>query len=250
MERKAQVWIGAALIVALAIVAAVALTSRDNVVLGLATEDPNVVPLDTVTTQGTGISSTAPDQAKMFFGVQANGDEARATLDEASGIAAAIVDAIKGSGVDDEDIQTTDVSIWPDYDYDDDTPRIVGYRATMRVAVTIKDIEAVGDVIEAASSAGANEIDGPIFSISDDNPQAHDALQKAVEDARARAEAMAEAAGKSVGDVLSMTEAGIAAPPIQYRYGYADEAAASMDAVIEPGQLDVSASVTVVFELK
>jgi uncharacterized protein YggE len=208
-------------------------------------------PLGTVTMRGSGTASAAPDQAQMSFGIETEDADAREALDEASRVAEDIVDAVKDQGVDSDDIQTTDVSIYPRMDYDrDGPPRIEGYRASIRVSVTVTSIEDTGDVIAAATDAGANSMSGPSFTLSEDNPERTQAIADAVEDARMRAEAAAEAAGKRLGDVLSVAEEGVTAPPIQYRFDSAVAAEEAIAPPIEPGQLDLTASVKVVFELK
>ena len=213
--------------------------------------DEGVQPLGTVTIRGTGEVATAPDQAEMSFGVETQDEDAREALEAAARVAEDIVDAVKDEGVDDEDVQTTNVSLRPEMDYREGrAPRIVGYRASIRVAVTVTDIESVGDVIGAATDAGSNSLSGPTFTLSDDSPERTAALERAVENARARAEAAAEAAGKSLGDVLSLAEQGVEAPPIAYRVEAAVAADEAFSVPIEPGQVDLSASVTVVFELK
>jgi len=207
------------------------------------------VPLNTVTAQGTGTTPATPDQAEMYFGVSVSGADAKKVLADASAVAEKITGAVKGAGVDAKDIQTANVSVFPEYDYSDDkTPRVTGYRASLQVRAKIREIGDVGKVIEAASGAGANEIGGPSFTLSDESEARDVAIADAVADARARAEAMAKAAGKRVGDVISVSEAGISVPPVYY----GAERAAAMDTgvPIEPGQLDVTANVTVVFELK
>jgi uncharacterized protein YggE len=116
------------------------------------------------------------------------------------------------------------------------------------VRVKLRDIEKIGDVISAASGAGANEISGPSFTLSDDSDVRNDAIELAIADARKRAEVMAKAAGKTLGEIVSVSEAGVSVPPVYYDMG--TRAAAEAAVPIEPGQLDVTTSVTVVFELK
>lgn len=209
---------------------------------------PGEPPPNTVSARGTGTAAAAPDQAEMSFGLTIQRDDAKKALEDASRVARTIADAVKKAGVPAEDVQTQNVSVYPQYSGGDkDTPpKIAGYSATISVRVKIRDIERVGTVIAAATDAGATEISGPTFTLSEDAPAAAEAIDEAIADARRRAEAMAKAAGKTLGDVLSISEVGITAPPL-----YAgDGRLASADVPIEPGQLDVSAQVVVVFELK
>jgi hypothetical protein len=203
-------------------------------------------PLYTVTASGNGKTAAAPDMAEMYFGATVQADDAKAALASASDLADSITSAVKGAGVPAEDVQTANVSVYPEQSGGDRVV-ITGYRASVQVRVKIRDIETIGDVIGAASDAGANEIGGPTFMLSDDSEVRNEAIDLAIADARTRAEVMAKAAGKSLGEIISISEAGMSTPIY-----YGAEARAAMDAAvpIEPGQLDVSAGVTVVFELK
>lgn len=205
-------------------------------------------PLYTVTASGTGETFEAPDMAQMYFGATVSTDEASAALKQANDVAEAITAAVKDAGVAAEDIQTANVSVYPQQNYEGDKVTITGYQATIQVSVKIRDIEAVGDVIGAASEAGANEISGPSFMLDDDAEANAEAIKLAIEDARGRAEVMAKASGKSLGEIISVNETGASSP---IYYGAArDSMAAGESVAIEPGQLNISTSVTVVFELK
>ncbi|MDA3936274.1 MAG: SIMPL domain-containing protein [Actinomycetota bacterium] len=208
--------------------------------------------LNTVTSSGTGEVSASPDEAIMNFGVTAEGEDAAETLDAASATADTIIAALKDLDIDKDDLQTQNVNVWPRYDYrnDNEAPRITGYEASIMVRATLRDLGQVGEVITAATAAGANQISGPSFTLSQDAEARDEAIVEAVDDARRRAETMAQATGKSVGDVISISETGVDVP-IMYR-SEMDYAAAgdSMSVPIEPGTLDIAARVTVVFELK
>jgi len=204
-------------------------------------------PLYTVTASGTGETFEAPDMAQMYFGATVSADEASAALSQANELAKAITAAAKDAGVAAEDIQTANVSVYPQQNYEGDKVTITGYQATIQVSVKIRDIEAVGDVIGAASEAGANEISGPSFMLDDDADANAKAIELAIADARSRAEVMAKASGKSLGEIISVTETGASTP---IYYGAKDSMAAAESVAIEPGQLNISTSVTVVFELK
>ena len=205
-------------------------------------------PLYTVTASGTGETLEAPDMAQMYFGATVTASEASSALAQANDIAEEITAAVKDAGVAAEDIQTANVSVYPQQNYEGDTVTITGYQATIQVSVKVRDIEAVGDVIGAASEAGANEISGPSFMLDDDAEANAEAIKLAIEDARARAEVMAKASGKSLGEIISVNETGVSAPI--YYGGARDSLAAAESVAIEPGQLNITTSVTVVFELK
>ena len=205
-------------------------------------------PLHTVTSGGEGKAVSAPDMAEMYFGTAVVAQDAKPALGQANDTAKKIADAVKSAGVDAKDIQTANVSVWPEQNYEGDKATITGYRASIQVRVKIRDIDEIGTVIGAASDAGANEIGGPSFMLDDDDAVRAEAIELAIDDARARAEVMAKAAGKSLGEIISVSETGSSAP---IYYGARAEAMDAASAVaVEPGQLDIVASVTVVFELK
>ncbi|MCE5191039.1 MAG: SIMPL domain-containing protein [Actinomycetia bacterium] len=211
---------------------------------------PSGAAINTVTATGEGKAVAAPDQADMNFGITTQGTDAKKTLDDAARKADAIIAALKKAGVAKEDLQTSGVNVYPQQDYSSGkTPRITGYQASVQVRATIKDMAKIGDVINAGTGAGANEVSGPAFTLSDQAASRTDAIDKAIADAKSRAEVMAKAAGKSVGDVLGISETGVSVPPIMY--GAVKTAADAAGSVpIETGTLDVTANVTVVFELK
>jgi uncharacterized protein len=201
--------------------------------------------INTVTSSGSGTVSAAPDIAVMSFGVSATSNDAKKALDSISGKAKTVTDALKKAGVAEKDIQTQNVSVYPQTDQNN---KVTGYQASLTVSAKVRDLASLSDVIGAASAAGVDSINGPTFSISEDAPYADQAMKKAVDDARRTADAMAKAAGKSVGTVVSMTSntSGGISPLI--RQSAADATAKGVP--IEPGQLDVTADVTVVFELR
>lgn len=211
---------------------------------------PESEQLGTVTAAGTGTATAAPDQATMSFGVTRQDAEAKAALDDAAKVAEAITAAVKKAGVADEDIQTQGISVYPLSTDTGGKVTITGYQATLTVSVTVKDLDKLGDVITAATSAGADNVGGPSFTIDEDAEYREQAIAAAVEDARRSAEAMATAAGKGVGDVVRISASDVFSAPVPYATAEMRSADAAAGVPIEPGTLDVNASVTVVFALK
>jgi uncharacterized protein len=203
---------------------------------------------NTVTASGAGTTQAVPDTAEMSFGVTTTSANAKTALDEASRTAERIASAVKKQGIAGEDIQTQDVSVYPQTTDQNGKQVITGYQASLNVRVKVRDISKLGEVISAANAAGANNISGPTFTIDDPAPVRAKAIDEAVADARKSAEAMAKAAGKSVGAVLSMSSSDAGTVPMAFRA--ADAAGSAKTVPIEPGQLDITANVVVVFELK
>jgi uncharacterized protein YggE len=202
-------------------------------------------PASTVTASGSGTVSAAPDIAVMSFGVSASSSNAKSALDGVSAKATKVSAALKKAGVADKDIQTQNISIYPQTDRNN---KITGYQSSLSVSAKVRDLGKLGEVISAATSAGTGSADGPTFSISQDAPYSAEAIKMAVDDARQSATAMANAAGKSLGGVVSITSNGPAATPI----GFTGHrlAAAAVAVPVQPGQLDVTSDLTVVFALK
>jgi len=198
--------------------------------------------INSVTTSGHGTVTVVPDQATVSAGVRTDAATAAAALAQNAQIANAVVDALKRAGG--RDLQTQQVSLYPQTD---DQGKVTGYIAQNTVSAKAKIADA-GGLIDAAVGAGANTVDGPTLTVSDQDALYRAALKKAVEDARARAQAIAEAGGCGLGQVTSVTESA-AAQPIVY-----DRAAAlSVKAAptpVEPGTQDVTADVTVSFAIR
>jgi len=204
---------------------------------------------NTVTAAGTGTAQATPDTAQMSFGVSTSSASAKTSLDDASKTAEQITAAVKKTGVSAKDIQTRGVSVYPQMADQGGKQVVTGYQASLSVQVKVRDIGKLGDIISTANAAGANNISGPTFTIADPTPYRAEAIDAAVADARKSAEAMAKAAGKSVGAVLSISSTDVSSVGPQPVYD-SMAAGAAKSVPIETGQLDVTANVTVIFELK
>src|SRR5262249_54563600 len=138
--------------------------------------------------------------------------------------------------------QTSSVSMSPITS--EDGQGIVGYAASNSVTATIANVSRAGDVVDAAVAAGANQVDGPSLTVSDQSSLYNTALKAAIADARAKAQVLADASGLHVGAVASVEENGGSAP-LPYD---AARTALPATAPIEVGTQQITASVTVVFE--
>jgi hypothetical protein len=190
-----------------------------------------------ITVTGTGQVSSVPDEAEFSLGVSTTGTTARSALAANSEQMKRVIDALKAAGVAAADIQTQDVSVGRDYDDDG------GYTARNSVGVTIHELDRAGAVLDSASRAGANEVYGPSLTRANRSGLEAKALKAAYANARQRAEALAEAAGVSLGKVTAITEqqSGGEYTPM------ADKRATA--APIETGREQIAASVTVTFAI-
>ena len=197
---------------------------------------------DTVTTNGHGAITAVPDEATVAAGVRTDGATAAAALSaNATKMNAVLAALTAASG---EEIQTQEVSLYPTTD---PQGKVTGYTAQNTVSAKAK-IAGAGALVDAAVGAGANTVDGPSLTLSDQDALYRDALKKAVSDARAKALALADAGGFGVGPVSTVVEQSAAGQPVFAR----PVALAAKDAStpIEPGTADVTADVTVTFTIR
>ncbi len=204
-----------------------------------------VPPEHTVTVSGSGNVSVAPDTADVMIGVSVT----KTTVKDARAAAAtsmdAVIAAVKQVGVADKDILTTDISLNPVYDYSSNVPRLTGYEFSNSLKVTVRDLTKVADVIDNSVTAGATTIQGVSFRLDDPKTVEAQARQLAMTDARAKADALAQAAGVSIKGVASINETTVSSP-ITYSAGaMADKAAAQVSTPIQTGTTDITIEVTV-----
>lgn len=202
---------------------------------------------DTVTAIGTGTGSAAPDTAQISLGVSFTAKDRIAAQDGASKVANAIIAAVKAVGVEAKDIQTSQISLNQQFDPTGRT--VTGYQASQSVDVKTKLLDKVGAIIAAATTAGATNVSGPQFSLSDTNAARIGAIDKAMADAKARASAIAKAAGRTLGRVVSVTEAGTS-QVVPFAAGAASADKSAVVPPVEPGQVDSTTQLTVVFALE
>lgn len=211
---------------------------------------PDATVLDV---SATGHVTRTPDIATIRAGVVTQSGTAAAALSANAAQMARVVAALKGAGIAERDLQTSNVSLSPQYRYaDNQPPAITGYQANNTVSVKFRDIAKSGAVLDALVKAGANQIDGPAMSLDMPGAALDEARADAVKQARARAELYARAAGLRVERIVSIAEAGENAgdtprPPMMYM-----ARAAKADAATEvlAGETEVSATVQVRFLLK
>ena len=202
-------------------------------------------PVGGITVTGVGTVSSVPDEAEFSLGIRTKGETAREALAANSETMDRVLAALKSAGVDKSDIKTQNISVSPSYA---DEGEIDGYTAGNTVSVKIHDLSKAGEVLDAASDAGANEVYGPSLSRSDQDELQAKALDDAVGDARKKAEALADAARVELGPVTAITEGFSGAPEPYYAEGGAS-AALDRAVPIEPGTQDVQATVTVTFAI-
>jgi uncharacterized protein YggE len=218
----------------------------------VATPAVTPTPPATMSVSGHGSVSMVPDTASVVLGVTTNETTLSEAQAEATAAMEAIIAAVKAAGVEDRDIQTTNFSVNIIYDYDDSgyPTRIIGYEVSNQVAVKVRDLDSLGALLDAVVAAGANTIYGISFFVDDPSAANSQARQLAVEDALAKANELAAAAGLEVARVTYITES-YSAPPAPYYAGAADAAAESAARVpIQAGSTEVAVDVQMSFELR
>lgn len=206
----------------------------------------------TIAVSGEGQVFGAPDQAQINTGVVTDGPTAKDALARNSARMAEVISALKKMGIESKDIQTSGFNLSPVYlpqNPGQNVPRIGGYQVSNNVTVIVKDLAKLGEIMDQVVQMGSNSVGGVSFSIANPKPLMMQAREAAIQDAKARAEAYAKAAGVSVGKVLTISEQ--VAPIVQPVPVYAMRAAAADSAAVpvEAGQQQLSLNVTVVFEI-
>lgn len=218
------------------------------------------VPVQTVLPDGTllDVSATGkvtrtPDMATVRAGVVTQNATAATALRENAARMAQVIAGLKRAGIAERDIATANVSLQPQYRYEENKPPVVtGYQASNSVSVRFRDVARAGPVLDSLVAAGANQIDGPTLSLAEPDAALDEARQDAVRRARARADLYARAAGMRVDRIVSIDETGESEgdrprPPMVFaRAAMADSAPTQ----VLPGDTDVTASLDVRFLLK
>ena len=176
-----------------------------------------VIPPAAISVTGEATVSVPPDLAQIDGGVTSEAKTAREASDANNAAMGKVLLALKGAGIEEKDFQTSRLSLQPQSAPNRTGPSaIVGYRASNRVTIRLRDVTKVANVIDTLVGAGANEIGGINFMVSQASKLLDEARERAVADARRKAEIYAKAAGVTLGAPLSISEQGNAAP-IPYR---------------------------------
>ena len=205
-------------------------------------------PPPAISVTGEANVSVAPDLALVDGGVTSEAKTAREASDANNTAMGKVLQALKAAGIDPKDMQTSRLSLQPQYAPNRTGPSAVtGYRASNRVTIKVRDVTKVANVIDTLVGAGANEIGGINFMVSQASKLLDEAREKAVADARRKAEIYAKAAGVALGAPLSISEEGNA-PPMPYRNKMSAGMATS--APVAQGEETLSVTVNVSWAIK
>lgn len=202
-----------------------------------------------LTVTGEGATEIAPDMATLSVGITTTADTAAEALSANSTSLDAVLTRLKEAGVEAKDLQTSNLSVTPNWSgYDSASgQKITGYTAMNIVTVKLRKLDGLGAVLDAAVQDGANTLNGLTFGLQNPRPAMDAAREAAVADAKAKAELYAAAAGLKLGKIDEITETqgyGVGPAPM-----YRDAAPSAAAVPVEAGQLSMQATVTVVYEL-
>lgn len=220
------------------------------------------IPISSVVTQktdlftvtGEGKVTVVPDMAIVNLGITTNGSTVKATQTQANEVITKVTQALKDLRIADKDIQTTNYSIYPQYDYTNGSNRITGYSVNASLTVTVRNIEDVNSAIDGSTAAGANTVSNIQFTVDEDRQKEllKEAREKAVSEAKEKASSLSSATGMSLGRIINIQETGNSSPrPIYF--------AAKMDSVgmggggetqVQPGSTDIISTIILTYETK
>jgi uncharacterized protein YggE len=211
-------------------------------------QDPS--PPRGIAVSGQGEVMGTPDVLTVDLGVSVLRDEASQAIAEAARLAEEVVAVLTAAGVAREDIQTLTYSIFPEYDFSQDTQRLIGYRVQNVLTAKLRQLDRAGQTIDAATGAAGEDVvvHGIRFDIDDNQALLEAARTAAWQDARAKAEQLAGLAGVVLGEPVSITESFSSTPPPIFFEGARAAEEFAADTPIEPGGQAVTVTISVVFD--
>ncbi|MGJ5048253.1 SIMPL domain-containing protein [Bradyrhizobium oligotrophicum] len=202
-----------------------------------------------ITVSGEASVTAPPDLAQIDAGVASDAKTAREAAEANNAAMAKVLQALKSAGIADKDYQTSRLSIQPQYAQNrPGQPTVIGYRASNRVTIKVHDVAKVAGVIDTLVGAGANDVGNIYFSVAEPSKLLDQAREKAVADARRKAEIYAKAAGVTLGQPLNIAEDGAPAPVFRAKTFAAPMAATPTP--VAQGEETLSITVNVTWAIK
>ncbi|CCE10881.1 conserved exported hypothetical protein [Bradyrhizobium sp. STM 3843] len=202
-----------------------------------------------ISVSGEATVSAPPDLAQIDAGVASDAKTAREAAEANNTAMAKVLQALKAAGIEDKDYQTSRLSLQPQYAPNrPGQATVVGYRASNRVTIKLHDVTKVASVIDTVVGAGANDVGNINFSVAEPSKLLDQAREKAVADARRKAEIYAKAAGVTLGTPLSISEDGTPPPVFRVKTLAAPMAAAATP--VAQGEETLSVTVSVIWAIK
>ncbi|MEO1305219.1 MAG: SIMPL domain-containing protein [Pseudomonadota bacterium] len=219
----------------------------------IATTHPNSIqPETTLSLSAEGSVMREPDMAFINAGVQTQGETAQAAMSANATAMNGVFDALAAANIERSDMQTSNFSLQPQYDYSNrqsgQPPRLTGYQASNQLTVRVRDLDALGETMDALVNAGGNTFSGLRFALEDDRAAKNAARDIAMKDAIARAELYAAASGYEVARVVTISESGGFSP--QPMAMMAEARSMDRSTPVASGEVGYSVTVNVTFELR
>ena len=215
-----------------------------------------LVPKNTIVMTAEGKVSATPDLAIVSVGVTSNGSTAKQVTDDMSKKVNQITDFVKQQGIDAKDIATTNFYVNQNYDYTNGTNKPTGYQGSENIVIKIRGVDKstdrVGKILEGTTINGSNQIQGISFSFDDPDNLKAEARKLAIEKAKQKAQELADETGLKLGRIISVSDSNISYPmPMPYALSMGGSSdTKSVTPNIETGSQDITASVSVTFEVK
>jgi len=211
----------------------------------------------TIAIEGRGEVRAAPDMATINSGVTTQGATAREALDANTAAMSELIAALKESGIEARDIQTSGFSVNPNYVYSDARdelgysmpPKINGYQVSNSVTVVVRDLEELGSILDRSVTVGANIVNGVSFSVADPSELLDEARKLAFDNARDKAELYADAADVELGDLEQISERQDFNAPQPYPMYARAEMADAAPVPVEAGEMSFAITVNVTWDL-
>lgn len=202
-----------------------------------------------ITVTGEGVIAVKPDIARVTLGVDVTNQSASAAQQDAAAKMDSVIAELKKQGIQEKDIQTVRFELAPEYDRPNQTAVLRGYRVTNLVAVTVRDINKVGGLLDSVVASGATRLHGISFSVSDPAAAGAQGREQAVKSARGKAEQLAKLAGVTLGPAVAIEES-VSAPEAPIEMVQRDVAMAAPATPVSPGTQEVRTIVRVTYSIK
>lgn len=258
MDNKRILYGIIGLLIAICIIAiSGAISARGSSSANLNTEGNSAnMKENTLIVTGLGRVSVKPDVAYLNVGVRTIDKDAKKAQDENKIIMEKVMAKLKSFKIDEKDIQTSAYNVWPRYSYRDNREILEGYEVENLIRITLRKIDLVGEVLDAVYEEGANRSNSISFGVLDTDAVYKEALEKAMDDAKSKAEVMAKRAEVSIQKPLSIYEGKAPSQPYRDEWIYADMAKMSIEGEraggvpIASGELEIEAHVTIVYQVR
>jgi uncharacterized protein YggE len=255
MAMKQRGWQIMTLTLAVLVIGWLGFGRGEGAIVSAQTGDAPSATVNTVTVGASGTIKVEPDVAYVNVAVQTRAATAKAAQQANADQFAAVEKTLKDKfAIEGKDIQTTGFYVQPEYNYTEkDGQKLTGYTSVHQLQITYRKLTDIGSLLDAVSASGVNQISGVQFSTEKQDQYELDALKKAMGNAAAKANVLATAGNRKLGSVLNITQGAVSPAPIIYSSGYAEAksmAPAAASTSVQVGQIEVTANVTVQYQLQ